>query len=262
MIGYNQIQRIASNEGVTEAVIEKDYFIELLLFYLSNNSLFKEKVVFRGGTCLKKIYFPDYRFSEDLDFIINKIITLQEIEKIFSMVLSEITAIFPFEPSITSNINNSRLQAFLKYDIAPEIKAYKNLKIYILQDNHIPNFDKKDIYFTYKDFKDKGGKLNTYILESIASDKISRILDVDNEVRDIYDLWYILNLKSINISKIKDEIKRRFGFIIPFSHLIESIKSDIYKKTWKTRLENQVHNLPNYETVTSDLERLIMRKFI
>lgn len=262
MIGYNQIQRIASNEGVTEAVIEKDYFIELLLFYLSNNSLFKEKAVFRGGTCLKKIYFHDYRFSEDLDFIINEVITLQEIEEIFSIVLSEITANFPFEPSITSNINNSRLQAFLKYDIAPEIKAYKNLKIDILRDNHIPNFVKKDIYFTYKDFKGKGGKLNTYILESIASDKISRILDVDKEARDIYDLWYILNLKSINISKIKDEIKRRFGFIIPFSNLIESIKSDIYKKTWKIRLENQVHNLPNYEIVINDLERLIMRKFI
>ncbi len=57
MIGYNQIQRIAANEGVTEAVIEKDYFIELLLFYLSNNPSFKENAVFRGGTCLKKFIF-------------------------------------------------------------------------------------------------------------------------------------------------------------------------------------------------------------
>ncbi|CAN5145726.1 hypothetical protein BH20BAC1_BH20BAC1_03460 [soil metagenome] len=24
--------------------------------------------VFKGGTCLRKCYFPDYRFSEDLDF--------------------------------------------------------------------------------------------------------------------------------------------------------------------------------------------------
>ncbi|WP_353616855.1 nucleotidyl transferase AbiEii/AbiGii toxin family protein [Cytophaga sp. FL35] len=24
--------------------------------------------MFKGGTCLRKCYFPDYRFSEDLDF--------------------------------------------------------------------------------------------------------------------------------------------------------------------------------------------------
>jgi predicted nucleotidyltransferase component of viral defense system len=25
-------------------------------------------LIFKGGTCLRKCYFPNYRFSEDLDF--------------------------------------------------------------------------------------------------------------------------------------------------------------------------------------------------
>lgn len=28
----------------------------------------RKKLAFKGGTCLRKAYFPDYRFSEDLDF--------------------------------------------------------------------------------------------------------------------------------------------------------------------------------------------------
>jgi predicted nucleotidyltransferase component of viral defense system len=27
-----------------------------------------QNFIFKGGTCLKKCYFEDYRFSEDLDF--------------------------------------------------------------------------------------------------------------------------------------------------------------------------------------------------
>lgn len=30
----------------------------------------QEKWIFKGGTCLKKCFFDNYRFSEDLDFTI------------------------------------------------------------------------------------------------------------------------------------------------------------------------------------------------
>ncbi|MBM3702936.1 MAG: hypothetical protein FJW63_08130 [Actinobacteria bacterium] len=70
MISYFQIQRLASQKEVSEDIIEKDYFIELILYYLSDDDFFNEGVVFRGGTALKKIYFSDYRYSEDLDFLI------------------------------------------------------------------------------------------------------------------------------------------------------------------------------------------------
>jgi predicted nucleotidyltransferase component of viral defense system len=53
--------------GFTASLIEKDYYCSLVLqhFFDSNTSL-----VFKGGTCLSKIYADFYRLSEDLDFII------------------------------------------------------------------------------------------------------------------------------------------------------------------------------------------------
>ncbi|MBU2564558.1 nucleotidyl transferase AbiEii/AbiGii toxin family protein [Patescibacteria group bacterium] len=68
MINYSQIVKKASEKGVPVETIEKDYFIELFLFYFSKHKNIKD-LIFRGGTALKKMYFPDYRFSEDLDFL-------------------------------------------------------------------------------------------------------------------------------------------------------------------------------------------------
>jgi predicted nucleotidyltransferase component of viral defense system len=54
-LDYFQIQRQAAKEIIPESIIEKDYFIELLLFYFGNDDLLNKKIVFRGGTALKKI---------------------------------------------------------------------------------------------------------------------------------------------------------------------------------------------------------------
>jgi len=53
--------------GFTAGLIEKDYFCSLVLQYLfaSDTSL-----VFKGGTCLSKVYADFYRLSEDLDLVI------------------------------------------------------------------------------------------------------------------------------------------------------------------------------------------------
>ncbi|MFA5645831.1 MAG: nucleotidyl transferase AbiEii/AbiGii toxin family protein [Candidatus Ratteibacteria bacterium] len=48
-------------------LIEKDCFNTLLLKYLSINN----ELVFKGGTCLAKVYSEFYRLSEDLNFTIS-----------------------------------------------------------------------------------------------------------------------------------------------------------------------------------------------
>lgn len=45
--------------------IEKDYYLTLILSRIHDLS---EGLIFKGGTCLNKVYFSYYRLSEDLDF--------------------------------------------------------------------------------------------------------------------------------------------------------------------------------------------------
>ena len=47
------------------ALVEKDYYLTLIL---SKINTLNDNLIFKGGTCLNKIYYSYFRLSEDLDF--------------------------------------------------------------------------------------------------------------------------------------------------------------------------------------------------
>jgi predicted nucleotidyltransferase component of viral defense system len=55
--------------GFAQRLIEKDYYCSLIL--ADFQPLFSGGLVFKGGTCLSKVYTEFYRLSEDLDFAIS-----------------------------------------------------------------------------------------------------------------------------------------------------------------------------------------------
>jgi predicted nucleotidyltransferase component of viral defense system len=72
--------RLAADGGrrIREDVLERDYCLAWFLAVLSQSDL-KTVLGFKGGTALKRCYFGDYRFSEDLDFTLLEAIPLEEI---------------------------------------------------------------------------------------------------------------------------------------------------------------------------------------
>src|SRR6266404_4430550 len=80
--------RLAQGGGrrIPEAVLERDYCLAWFLVALSRTPL-RERLVFKGGTAIKRCYFGDYRFSEDLDF------TLTE-DTPFETIQGELEAVF------------------------------------------------------------------------------------------------------------------------------------------------------------------------
>jgi len=48
--------------------LEKDYALSYLLAGMAQVGTLVDTLVLKGGTALRKFYFSDYRFSEDLDF--------------------------------------------------------------------------------------------------------------------------------------------------------------------------------------------------
>ena len=67
MIPSLEIRQIARIKGVPLSTIERDYAQNWLLSELSTYPL-----VLKGGTGIKKVYFGDYRFSDDIDFTATK----------------------------------------------------------------------------------------------------------------------------------------------------------------------------------------------
>jgi len=57
--------------GSSPAIIEKDFWVSLMLDYLFNKCPYKKYFVFKGGTSLSKCYKLIDRFSEDIDLTID-----------------------------------------------------------------------------------------------------------------------------------------------------------------------------------------------
>jgi len=74
MIEPREISNTASKKKLREVQIEKDYIIGWFLRGISKNKILNEMLIFKGGTALRKIYFDDFRLSEDLDFPMQGII--------------------------------------------------------------------------------------------------------------------------------------------------------------------------------------------
>ena len=64
-------QNTAAKMGMTDAIIEKDFWVCFMLDYLFHTSKWKDNIAFKGGTSLSKSYGLIERFSEDIDLILD-----------------------------------------------------------------------------------------------------------------------------------------------------------------------------------------------
>lgn len=67
MIPEAAVKRLARLQRVDPVVVDRDHALGVVLWALAPE-LKTAGWVFKGGTCLRKCYYGDYRFSEDLDF--------------------------------------------------------------------------------------------------------------------------------------------------------------------------------------------------
>jgi len=65
---YTRLQEARERLGVPWDILERDYLLSWILAGIARVESLRDTLVFKGGTALKKCYFGDYRFSEDLDF--------------------------------------------------------------------------------------------------------------------------------------------------------------------------------------------------
>lgn len=73
MISKQEIMFQARNLKLVPDIIEKDYILNWILAGIGNQQNLYDSWIFKGGTCLKKCFFENYRFSEDLDFTLSDV---------------------------------------------------------------------------------------------------------------------------------------------------------------------------------------------
>lgn len=260
MIQLVEINHYARKFQVAAETIEKDYMISWILFCLSKSSL-KNSFTFYGGTAIKRMYFEDHRFSEDIDLITHKTIPLEQI-------LQELNCLkFAQEKaniSLSVNKDNiikikNRIQMYINYSGYEEIiGAPKEIRLDFAMDmdRYGQVIDKKMIE-SYSDLKMKNIIISVMSINTILANKLSLLLDITrNEPRDIYDIWFLLNrLKKFNFNfeEVRESFKERLAFYPNFSTLVSRLKSPSFKNNWYIRLKKQVSDLPDINIVIEEI---------
>tara|TARA_R110000851_G_scaffold265038_1_gene417575 strand:- start:337 stop:1734 length:1398 start_codon:yes stop_codon:yes gene_type:complete len=68
MIEREEIDAKAAEFEINTSNVQRDYVFGWLLFAIFHNEYFSNLLVLKGGNCFRKAYFPNTRFSSDLDF--------------------------------------------------------------------------------------------------------------------------------------------------------------------------------------------------
>ena len=256
MIKPGEIQKIANRLGLRDTQIEKDYVIGWVLKGISNNNNLKEILIFKGGTALRKIYFTDYRLSEDLDF------TCKSEEYPSSQIKKHFLELIEFvktEARINLNIQDEDKtfnNFYLSYTGPLGGKgANKSIKIDIADDEILCNDPvEMDIKNEYSDLKDEF-KLFSYSLGEIISEKMRSLIQ-RTMPRDLYDLWYLFEIENHSIEDyIPDfEIKKDYKGL-KSQNLTDTVlkKKETFKSQWEKHLVNQINEIPNFEDVWREL---------
>lgn len=260
MIRLEEINEMASRHNVSAETIEKDYVICWILSSLTQSSFIKD-LVFYGGTALKRIYFDDHRFSEDIDLLTQKRFTLDQILnelKILDYALKETNLKLTVNPDKILT-NKSHFQFFVNYEgYSDIIGAPKEIRIDLVMDRELfGESTHQKIIHSYSDLIEQNKTLLVMSPNTILANKLGMLMDLTrNEPRDIYDIWFLLNrVKKFDFSfnKIQRILKVKYGFIPPISLLIQHLKKPFLKNQWNNRLKHQLGSLPDFDSVTQNI---------
>ncbi len=263
-------------------IVEKDYALSYIMAGLVSVEELRNGLVFKGGTALKKCYFGDYRFSEDLDFstldcpkaeILEQ--KLKEAIQIATDLLSEQGA---FEMTLVRHLEQEEhpfgQEAF---DIHIQYPWHRRpqcrLKVEITHDEPIllkPPSDRKILHEYGEDFD---YTIGCYQLEEVVCEKLRSMLQTRQRfltraskrprARDYYDLWRIFNAYSDSLNKklIQETLPAKCAHRqVSYTHIEEFFTPELLMEVeqhWESQLGYYVKDLPAYQGLLNELKEQV-----
>ncbi len=259
MINPNVITKISETEGIGWEVVEKDYLLTLMLEGITQTQSLAQNFVFKGGTCLRKAYFQDYRYSEDLDFTLRKPMDGNALREALDSTLEYLKREHNAAMSIKGfNSKSYFTDAKVRFIGLRESKGAISLDI----SGEEPIIDSVVERAVFNPYYAGGISVPVYSLEEILAEKLRSLLQ-RTRVRDYYDVWYLLGSKKsrIDLAKarqifIKKAAFKKIEFTGP-QQFLNPEKIVQAKAYYVAQVKNQVRELPPFETIISGLEKTI-----
>jgi predicted nucleotidyltransferase component of viral defense system len=254
----------AGGRRIPEAVIERDYCLAWFLIGLAGHPL-RETLAFKGGTALRRCYFGDYRFSEDLDFTLTQAISFEAIraglDQIFATIETACGLRMGFDREDRHSHQNSHT-FYLRYQ--GPLPAANDVKVDITINETLGfPLSPRPILRSYDSFNDlpEGPTVQAYSLNEIAVEKLVALSDrARNEPRDLYDLWYLVTHVGLSLGELRAELEAKLQFrnrALADLEAAIAVKEQRFSRLWSARLAHQMSDLPEFGTVFRAVQRAL-----
>lgn len=246
MIRPSELKRVAVKEGVPQAVLEKDIALSAALKVISGSHLTKH-LVFKGGTAIKKVYFKEARFSEDLDFSVFETAKGECVDMLCDELEGTGVEGIEFE-----HVEEEKTAAGLKVSvrfIGPLAHAQRIRFDLSFRDNLVEEPARRRIIDSYGFGP---AELRVMSPEEILAEKL-HALGGRSTARDLYDVWFLFG-KGVEVDG--EVLERKFAYYdekFDAEKTIENARKS--KESWTRDLRNLLRELPEYDQLEKIVER-------
>ena len=279
---HTRLQEARRQLGTPWEVLERDYLLSWILAGIGQVGSLRDTLVFKGGTALKKCYFGEYRFSEDLDFSTLEGAptgdamenAIRESCKAATGLLDEYAPVEVVCERYTERDPHPgdqeafTIRARFPWHRQPHTRA----KVEITLDEEVlkPALTRRVIHEYGEPLETE---VRTYALEEIVAEKLRAILQhieklhtrgwSRSRARDYYDLWRVMEAykDQLDLSNFVPFLHekcavRNVSFEGPEDFFQEAMLSYV-KRTWNQWLGQLVPGLPSFEAVIGELRSQI-----
>jgi len=259
VISRAELQRLANREKVALGVLEKDYVLTETLKNLSQVPSLRDSLVFKGGTALRKVYFADWRYSEDLDFTVKHDMKKEELQQELDKWYQQV--------EVTSQIQ-------LNTKMLHKPDGYARVRTQFVGPLYYPGMIFMDLSFDEplcldpdnrevlaEPFSSEGQKVLVYPLEELLAEKIRSLLE-RGKSRDYYDVWRLLKEQSSDLDlKLLGEVlmKKLTHKGLAITSIVDFLPQDtaVLKQYWERDLGQQITLLPSLDEVIEELRDML-----
>jgi predicted nucleotidyltransferase component of viral defense system len=202
----------AGQTGLNATLIEKDYFCTVLLQYLYDQP--DCPLIFRGGTCIGKVYADFYRLSEDLDFMIampqesSISVRRKRMAPVKKWVgkISEELSILTFPEDFTGHNSSRQYVAYVTYPsiFLTEETARIKIEVGLREMPLMPPVQMKARTLLINPFTRKylvsEIDLTALTMKEAFSEKLRAALTrLDPAIRDFFDIYYLASRNKLDL---------------------------------------------------------------
>ncbi|MEI6509684.1 MAG: nucleotidyl transferase AbiEii/AbiGii toxin family protein [bacterium] len=258
MIDVLKIKELARTSAQSTLFLEREYARLGILLALGAVPSAAKRIILKGATALRRVYFQDWRFCEDLRFSIPEKIETKEFLSLVTAVLDKASSEFGFRFRLSERyMERKQAQTRVLYSGPLRQNSLLTMK-FSLHDSLVLEPQEEELLVD--PFPLKTRKVRAVRLEELLAETLRNVL-VAGEPADFYDAWRIVSQHSALLNR-EDFRKALINKCEQAGFDLESPQDFLDKELltptrayWQLRLGNEVLDLPPFEEAFEDLKK-------